>query len=269
MIEASGSMIEACPLGSYPLNGDCFTCPFRPNRFFIGSTGKCQTQCIAGTYPADRKCLPCPPVAFHNAPFSSYAYALFNATPGKRWWPKEFDPPHMPLRTINDMEPRAGVCWPCPTGTPLPHPESIHDDPCATFSTIHPRQTNNSFVPSYYFFKNRDAASSSVARYYGGFTNYTTTMPKFVSARTNRRLLTIDTTSQSICPPRYYYHRYDDTCRLFQVSSACPPLHPSCVASLECQCLCPVGTEPYGDGCRPCRDGTHSTYVGRAPCISI
>jgi hypothetical protein len=216
---------------------------------------------------ADEKCIPCPPVAFRNAPFSSYAYALFNATPGKRWWPKEFDPPHMPLRPRDTEEPRAGVCWPCPMGTTPPHPESIHGDPCATFSTIHPRQPNN--VPSYYFFKNRDAASSSVARYYAGFTNYSTTaMPKFVSARANRRLLSHTTTHQSICPTLYYYHRYDDTCRLSQVLAACPPLHPSCVASLECQCLCPAGTEPYGDGCSPCSNGTHSTYVGRAPCVS-
>ena len=268
--EESVDSTEACPLGSYPLKGDCFTCPFRPNRFFVASARtNCLTQCIAGTYPtADGKCLPCPPVAFRNAPFSSYAYALFNAAPGKRWWPKEFDPPHLPLSAHTTEEPRAGVCWPCPTGTPSPHPESIHDDPCATFSTIHPRQTNNSFIPSYYFFKNRDAASSSVARYYAGFTNYTAiaTMPKVPSVRLgNRRLLT-HTPRQSICPPRYYYHRYDNTCRLFQASAACPPLHPSCVASLECQCLCPVGTEPYGDGCSPCLNGTHSAHVGRAPC---
>jgi hypothetical protein len=76
----SGGSNSSCPLGSY---GDgCFACPFTPNRFFVSSS--CGTECIAGTYSSD--CLPCPAVTFINAPFSSYAYALFNATPGRRWW---------------------------------------------------------------------------------------------------------------------------------------------------------------------------------------
>jgi hypothetical protein len=101
-------------------------------RFFITSSSSlpCATACIAGSVQWNGACVSCakllppPPV---GAPFNTY-YSLFAAKNGKRWWPEAFDPPHLPLRaaTLGDTsEVRAGVCWPCPIGTPFPLPHSL------------------------------------------------------------------------------------------------------------------------------------------------
>ena len=77
----------------------------------------------------------------YGAPYRSYA-ARWNATPGRRWWPAGFDPLHLPPRAhraISPIEPRAGLCWPCPLLSPSDtHVNNNDDDLC-----IRPAVNNN------------------------------------------------------------------------------------------------------------------------------
>ena len=183
------------------------------------------------------------------------------------------------MRRDDADEPRAGVCWPCPIGTPLPHPESTHNEPCASFSTVPPRQRNDN-VPSYYFFKQRDAAPAAPFIIQAGGVIVVSAEPrpvavanKVVSARS--LLAYTAAAAAAACPSGYYYHKYDDTCRMFQQQqqqqpmAACPPLHPSCVASIECQCLCPIDTEWDGSRCTACRNGTRWPTWAALPAFSV
>ena len=105
----------------------------------IGSDS-CITACVAGSVLVQQQqqpatCVACSVLYPHvpaGAPYAAY-YSLFNARPGQRWWPPEYDPPHLPPRLAGAEadEPRAGVCWPCPIGTPFPSPDSMDEEPCS------------------------------------------------------------------------------------------------------------------------------------------
>ena len=95
-----------CPLGYYAdcRYPECIQCPPTPNTIFIPAAAECATACVNNmvmriTPPALLPtCVQCP---------TNY-YAVWNATPGKRWW---WTTP----QTQNVR--RAGICWPCPPGT--------------------------------------------------------------------------------------------------------------------------------------------------------
>jgi len=135
-----------CPLGLLRSAADN-TPGVWPSRFFvppgipmtaavIQTSSSCPTACVAGSVWYNGACIACslllptPPPA---APYAAY-FALFNARPAARWWPPDFDPPHLPPRFSSAATPekRAGVCWPCPLGTaPTWPPNSTSDEPCA------------------------------------------------------------------------------------------------------------------------------------------
>jgi hypothetical protein len=162
-----GTYAPPCPGGRVTQMVGCLTCPMNslliiaaiddyvpgqwPTRKFVGSGGgsvivnninnDCSTACVDGSVQVKRstgivcvacsKLLPDPP---SNAPYSKYS-SMWNASDGVRWWPAEFDPPHLaprPTWTMFAMEKRAGICWPCPN---LPQ---INGDPCFTTSTEPP-----------------------------------------------------------------------------------------------------------------------------------
>ena len=120
----AGTFAAPCTNG-LPQPSECIDCSWKSAmHFFVPrSPQKCLTACIADSFEQeDGTCIPCSNLPMvPNAPFVKY-YALFAAKPGPRWWPPEFDPPHLPIRSMVDplLETRAGVCWPCPIGT-LPH----------------------------------------------------------------------------------------------------------------------------------------------------
>ena len=105
------------------------------------SVDDCLTACVHGsvqvkklstviTCVACSALLPAPP---KNAPYSGY-YSTWNASDGLRWWPPEFDPPHLQRRQLDSkgnlrVESRAGLCWPCPSYTAAVVLLSS-DDPC-------------------------------------------------------------------------------------------------------------------------------------------
>lgn len=121
----AGTFAAPCTPG-LPQPLTCIECSAaQPLRFFVaGSPEKCLTACIADSFEQQQACVPCSHlVMVPGAPFVKY-YALFAAKPAARWWPPEFDPPHLPLRSMMPLlETRAGVCWPCPIGT-LTHSSS-------------------------------------------------------------------------------------------------------------------------------------------------
>jgi hypothetical protein len=99
---------------------------------------------VRDTYAAyGDACVPCATLPIPpGAPYVVYR-ALWNATPGVRWWPPAFDPPHMRPRPSlstaaaaeEEEEPRAGVCWPCAATTQAPYYYS--DDPCGLITPKH------------------------------------------------------------------------------------------------------------------------------------
>ena len=90
----------------------------------------CVSACVRDTHDVQGRCEPCSTLPIpKGAPYIVYR-SIWNATPGMRWWPSVFDPPHMPPRTLTTRtaEERAGVCWPCDTTTRTPY----GGDPCGT-----------------------------------------------------------------------------------------------------------------------------------------
>jgi hypothetical protein len=162
-----GTYAPQCPGGGGVTQvGWCLTCPIHlllvanaaddivpgqwPTRIFVpysivktsGVTlvgeGDCPTACVDGSVQVNTgikvvcmacsSMLPAPP---DNAPYKTFS-SSWNASDGIRWWPPEFDPPHLSSQkswfNSNQMEKRAGVCWPCP---PLP----LMGDPCFSSSS--------------------------------------------------------------------------------------------------------------------------------------
>ena len=84
----------------------------------------CPVACVDGSVQVRKSanvfaCVACsellPRPSFSNSPYKTY-YATWNATQGPRWWPADFDPPHLPPRPyFSTEEKRAGLCWPCPS----------------------------------------------------------------------------------------------------------------------------------------------------------
>jgi hypothetical protein len=115
---------ETCPGGAAgPM--PCLLCPpLGDRRAWVAPP--CVSACVRDTYAAyGDTCVPCATLPIPpGAPYEVYR-ALWNATPGVRWWPPVFDPPHMRPRTstattrqaAEEEEPRAGVCWPCAATT--------------------------------------------------------------------------------------------------------------------------------------------------------
>ena len=110
-----------CPPGTYPppciggtvpvpSDGGCVLCP--PLGGATRYVTACHAECIEahyGDHCAPCASLPIPP----GAPFYAYG-ASWNSTPATRWWPPQYDPPHLPPRLLlGSPEPTARRCWPC------------------------------------------------------------------------------------------------------------------------------------------------------------
>lgn len=301
--------LAACPPGTFPppctpgmpQSPVCLACPAHrreANRFFLHH---CDTACIPGTVERDGECLPCAllfPPPPRGAPFVSYSYALPNASPGARWWPPEFDPPHLPLRSIVDPlhERRAGVCWPCPIGTPLPH-SPAETEPCgAAAANHHPAAASHSHHPNALTHSHHPNAPSRRRRLFAEWPPIIGACPPgkrfFINAclpcKPNHFCLggeeypcplfsnepqCPDSLPPSLpCPPNY---TLVDPPRNVCEQNAPPPLpvapcSAECDAStlLDCACACPPATEWRDGRCAPCPNGTVSRSVGRAPCVA-
>ena len=159
---APGFFAPKCVGGRIP-QPDCVNCPRLdilanpsdrvpytwPSRFFIPHTAKftrqykdlseqdqvCPFRCVANSIYVNGSCVACM-VLFPTPPPQTTYIALWNATPGLRWWPRENDPPHLPQRTYNLLtlellpELRNNTCWPCPLNS-IQHPyESNEHEIC-------------------------------------------------------------------------------------------------------------------------------------------
>ena len=113
----------------------CLLCPpLQAMRMAMPVTSDpCASVCQPDTYEGPGACVPC-----HNlpvpvgAPYLGYR-SLWNATPGSRWWPEAYDPPHLPPRSYG-VEERAGRCWPCPVWSLSRASDSL--DPCPSSSQM-------------------------------------------------------------------------------------------------------------------------------------
>jgi hypothetical protein len=109
---------QQCDDGNYACGDLCVRCPTRLGPLQLW-TRDCDVICVPNAYMSldGTRCIPCAslPVPSH-APYTGYR-ALWNATPGARWWPRAYDPPHLRPRSSaqTQEEPRAGLCWPCST----------------------------------------------------------------------------------------------------------------------------------------------------------
>jgi hypothetical protein len=100
----------------------------------------CATACVSDSIISKLQgaCVSCSilyPIIPKHAPYSRY-HSLWNASEGLRWWPEEYDPPHIGKRPMDKLgnllpEKRAGVCWPCPSNSPTHSPQSGENDPCS------------------------------------------------------------------------------------------------------------------------------------------
>ena len=121
--------------GSYQCGDLCVRCPGQLGPLQVWATG-CTVACVRDAYMAfdGKSCVPCGrlPVPAH-APYAAF-HATWNATPGRRWWPRAYDPPHLTKqrRGANDDETRSGVCWPCAVYVRIGLWDSRSGDPCAT-----------------------------------------------------------------------------------------------------------------------------------------
>ena len=120
---ASTAACPGGPAGPMP----CLLCP-TPGPFREWVAPPCVEACVRDAYPSSADgCTPCSTLPIPpGAPYHLYR-ALWNATPGARWWPRAYDPPHMrPRANDGALEARDGVCWPCATTTQTPY----GGDPC-------------------------------------------------------------------------------------------------------------------------------------------
>lgn len=103
----------------------CIQCPAPASNLvsvpYTTGTASCPTDCPTNMAwrASSGRCLPC---SAYNRMGLSY-FAVWNATPAVRWWPRSMDAlvASLPPRSGSGApEPRAGVCWPCPPGTSTP-----------------------------------------------------------------------------------------------------------------------------------------------------
>ena len=133
-IPCQSSYAMGCALGTYaPCQSGvvpqqhCVLCPpLQTGHMYIAytptSTTMCPTACPPNTIQHGIQCVSCNLLysAPALAPYQAF-YARWDAPPWPRWWPVQFDPPHLGLRDAPDAqgnpvpEPRAGRCWPCPS----------------------------------------------------------------------------------------------------------------------------------------------------------
>ena len=120
----------------------------------------CLTVCVHGSVQVKTsastisKCVACSvllPTPPKNAPYSGY-YSAWNASDGVRWWPVEFDPPHLQRRQLDSKgnlreESRAGLCWPCPFSTAASVSYGRYD-PCFYYRHPSTANGNNNYLYS-------------------------------------------------------------------------------------------------------------------------
>jgi hypothetical protein len=121
------------------------------------SIADCLTACVNGAVQVKSSnailaCVACSvflPTPPKNAPYQEY-FSTWNATNGLRWWPPEFDPPHLQRRPLDSRgnlrsEGRAGLCWPCPPPYTALFVLLSSGDPC--FDRWATTNNNNNYNP--------------------------------------------------------------------------------------------------------------------------
>ena len=84
----------------------------------VTESGSCPYVCQHNSVLWQGVCTPCSTFVNPQYPLFTTYYSVWNASNGMRWWEREQDPPHLPLRSSPDAaERRAGLCWPCPPNT--------------------------------------------------------------------------------------------------------------------------------------------------------
>ena len=266
-----------CADGTYQCGADCVRCPAALGPLQMWARD-CAVVCVRDAFMAldGARCLPCASLPVPDrAPYAGF-HAYWNATPGARWWPPAYDPPHLRRRGGGE-EVRAGLCWPCPVLVRVAPWDLADGDPCAA-------------QPSPWLARALPAPPADGVLRLGArrllAQGYT---------RDRRRLRWSSNTSffqapapgqQPRCPrgwyadagprcapcPRWTEGAADGTCRLVARERAPAGNETRCVRGASPRafepslCACRPGTFLADDACRRCPPPTVSFTASNAPC---
>ena len=287
--------VSDCGAGAYACVGLCVRCPGPPPAALQMWVGVCEVACVRDAQLLmGPGCTPCSALRIPDgAPYVGY-HATWNATPGVRWWPRAFDPPHLRPRRLaeeGEEEERAGVCWPCATHVRAGLWGADNGDPCETLpspwqpqlpaSTLDAgaqvrlhgggQQRRRLLAAAYTYDRRRLAwnASFAVPR------KKRTAMPPLACPR---GWFADARPQQCVRCPRGTRGARDGTCRLLLLSPQTPPPpaagecpHDALPRPFEAGlCACRPGAfyDASARRCRRCPPHTVSRTLSNAPCVN-
>ena len=255
-----------------------------PARLFTPPTpfgGTCPTSCVANTVWELGSCVHCS-LLYPSPPPDARFCSLWNASNGLRWWPAQYDPPHLGPRT-GLPEVRAGKCWPCPDTLP-DLPDAGYTDLCVMQAPT--RVTGRRLLSiqpvecaaNHYYAMGACVACPAFSHSPPYSTSVLSCSCQAGFQAANGGCMQCPEGSENVGASCVACgrHRYSAMgqcreCPIYSNISGCTStVEPPCPANqlrVSGKCLCGPGFEMVEEGaCTPCTKGAFSSYAGEAPC---